>query len=433
MISVEKPLYNRAGSKGTAGSRLSACASVLRTAVDVFLRNLRTKSIRAIVDHITETLPVPGEGLWEPLSVDYTKCLAALLHHPAHVEHLSTSEWGKLMSFCLRILGVADDEDSQLGFRSSNRSTLDDYLDASGRSTPSIPASSLAIREKHAGSTSVTVEIIVCVQLLTSSPNAPVQANAEKILQGLAEFVKSSPIAGSAHQAAFNSINTIISRILFDQSDLVREFLLDTIPVIRHLWNTKLMGLKDELLGTIMFCTIILADTARRDPSESLSRLVERLIHTLHSEYIKRPEKEILQIDEVVLYSKSPVTGPRLGNPKSEHNWTVIWTMSTLFELLDDINIRLSTPRALHELSAKKQRLSSATGDILRDSFSSSGTKSICALQLIPFLLKTQTDIETRRLLQRLIPGILDDNGTISSWTLVAVSRFAMLYCFITT
>ena len=126
------------------------------------------------------------------------------------------------MSFCLRILGVADDEDSQLGFRSSNRSTLDDYLDASGRSTPSIPASSLAIREKHAGSTSVTVEIIVCVQLLTSSPNAPVQANAEKILQGLAEFVKSSPIAGSAHQAAFNSINTIISRILFDQSDLVR-------------------------------------------------------------------------------------------------------------------------------------------------------------------------------------------------------------------
>ena len=193
------------------------------------------------------------------------------------------------------------------------------------------------------------------------------------------------------------------------------------------------MGLKDELLGTIMFCTIILADTARRDPSESLSRLVERLTHTLHSEYIKRPEKEILQIDEVVFYSKSPVTGPRLGNPKSEHNWTVIWAISTLLELLDDISIRLSTPQARDELSAKKQRLSSATGDFIRDSFSSSGTKSICGLQLIPFLLKTQTDIETRRLLQQLIPGILDDNGTISSWTLVAVSRFAMLYCFITT
>lgn len=386
------------------------------------MRNLRTKSIRAIVDHITETLPAPGEGLWEPLSVDYTKCLTALLHHPAHVEHLSTSEWEKLMGFCLRILGVADDEDSQLGFLSS----LDNYLDSSGRSTPSIPTPSLAIREKHAGSTSAMVETILCIQLLTSSPNAPVQANAEKILQGLAGFVKSSPIAGSAHQAAFNSINTVITRVVFDQSDLVREFLLDTIPTIRHLWSTKLMGLKDELLGTIMFCTVILADTARRDPSESLSRLVERLIHTLHTEYVKRPEKDILQIDEVVFYSKSPVTGPRLGNTKSEHNWTVIWTISVLLELLDDINMRLSTPRALHELSTKKQRLSSATGDFIRDSFSSSGTKSICALQLVPFLLKTQSDSETRRLLQRLIPGILDDNGTVSSWSLVAISRLAM-------
>ena len=144
-VAVERTSYNRASSKGASSTRLSTCASVLRIAVDVFLRNLRYKTLRAIVDHITETLPTPEEGLWEPLSAGYTKCLVALLHYPPHVEHLSSSEWDKLMSFCLRSLGLMED-DSQTSFRDSFRTGLDDYLDASGRSTPSIQTSSLAIR-----------------------------------------------------------------------------------------------------------------------------------------------------------------------------------------------------------------------------------------------------------------------------------------------
>lgn len=435
---MEKWYYNRASSKGASSTRLSTCASVLRIAVDVLLRNLRTKSIRALVDHITETLPVPEEGLWEPLSVDYTKCLVTLLHHPRHIEHMNTGEWEKLMNFCLRSLGIFEDEDSQLS-RNGSRSTLDEFLGVSGQSNPSRaskvskPTSSLAIREKHAGGRNVVGEIIRCIQQLVASPSTPVQSNAERILYALMEVVTSSQGAGNGHQAAFNSINTVVTKVLFDQSDLVREYLLDLVPVIRRLWNTKLTGLKDELLGTIMLCTIIFTDAARRDPSEVLSQLIGGLVDTLYSEYTKRPEKEILQIDELVFYSKTllhaerAIIGPRLGNARSEHNWTLIWVISCLLELQEDIIVRLSTSQAVHEMSTKKQRLSSATGDILRESFSSSGTRKICALQLTPFLLKSHIDKETKALLlERLIPDILDDNGAVSSWTMIVISRFAL-------
>lgn len=431
---MEKSAYYRAqrsNSKGPSGSRLSACASVIRTAVDVFLRNLRTKSVRAIVYHVTDTLPVPGEGLWEPLSVDYTKSLAALLQYPPHVEHLGDDEWGALMKFCLRCLGPKEDDDSQLSGRHARRSTLDDYLDPdSGPSTPSRTNPTLTIRERHVGDNSVIEEILVCIQLLTASPNAPVQAHAQKILHGLAEFVKSAPVAGSAHQAAFHSINTVVTKALFDHSTLVRASLLDLIPVIRRLWATKLAGLKDELLVTTLFCTIILCDATRREPSESLADMVEGLMDTLYSEYTRRPEKEILQLDELVFYQRGltqlgkPIIRPRLGNAKSEHNWTIIWAIARLLQLTEEIATQLSVSQAPSGAPYKRQRFTSAIDDIFRDCFSSSGMRRVCALQLIPFLLGDQISLDSKTsLLQRLIPNIADDSPSLSSWTMLAIAR----------
>ncbi|RMJ22779.1 hypothetical protein PHISP_06353 [Aspergillus sp. HF37] len=438
-ILVEKPAYARAqrsNSKGPSGSRLSACASVIRTAVDVLLRNLRTRSVRAIVYDITDTLSVPGEGLWELLSVDYTKALAALLRYPPHVEHLGDDEWGTLIKFCLRGLGLHGDDDFQSSLRNGPRSTLDDYFDAgSGRSTPSGMRPTLAIRERHVGDQSVIEEILVCIQLLIASPNAPVQADAEKILRGLGEFVKSTSVAGSAHQAAFHSINTVVTKALFDQSTLVRASLLDLIPVIRRLWATKHTGLKDELLVTSMFCTIILGDATRREPSESLADLVEGLLDTLYSEYTKRPEKEILQLDELVFYQtnsmqlEKPIVRPRLGSVKSEHNWTVVWAIASLLQLTEEMATRSSVPRTLPEAPFKKQRFTSAVDDIFRDSFSSSGMKRVCALQLIPFLLRGQISLDSKSsLLQRLTPNIADDNASLSSWTMLAIARCHCLH-----
>ncbi|KAJ6184784.1 PIK-related kinase FATC [Penicillium mononematosum] len=378
-VAAERSIYNRAqkSSKTPSASRLSTCASVLRMAVDLFLRNLRIKTVRAIVDHITETIPAPGEGLWEPLSLDYTKCLASLLRYRPHTEHLDEEDWENLISFCLASISPQENEESQLSIRSGYRSVPEDQDASDSRSTP---------------------------QGLPSPPP---------------------------------HINAVVTKVMFDQSELVRSVLLGLVPVIRRLWATKLQLLKEELISTLMLSMVVLVDTARKDPSESLAHDIEALASTLHSEYVKRAEKEILQIDETTLYHNEacrsrPVYGPCLGTARSEHNWTVLWLIAELLKLSDGIHTRIkSESESVREGSNKRQRFSSEIQDVFRDSVSATGTRRICALQLIPFL-ESEVDIETKEsFLKQLFLNVSDGNDAVSSWTMVALTSRTYYACIL--
>ncbi|KAK1140739.1 Serine/threonine-protein kinase tel1 [Aspergillus melleus] len=336
LIAAEKSVFTRANFKGPSASRLSTCASVIRTAIDVFLPNLRVKSVRAITDHITDTLLTPRHDLFDLLGVDYTKCLSTLLNYPPHVEHLGASEWEKLVSFCLRSISLPEDEESEQSFSNSRRSTLDDFRTGGSRGkTPSRATSALAVREKPRGDQSAIIEALNCIQVLTASPSAPIQDSAERILEGLAKFLKSPASIGSGHLAAISSLNSVTMRVLFDQSSLVRVSMLDLIPTIRYLWATKLTSLKDELLVTIMLCMVIIIDTARKEPSELLAQLIDNLVDTLYFEYTRRPEKDSLQIDELTFYQKASsqeqnIAGSPDVGPTSLHDaWQRVWDLAS--------------------------------------------------------------------------------------------------------
>jgi ataxia telangiectasia mutated family protein len=430
-IKAEKSRYNQPSSKNQSSLRLSICASVIRMAVDLFLRNLRIKTVRAIIDHITETIPVPGEGLWEPLSLDYTKSLASILRYHPHTEHLGEYDWENLIGFCLGSLGLRQNEESQLSFR-SGRPTFDDPDASDSRSTPSRMTPAPVNRERHNGNRNSVEEATVCIQLMTKSPNFPLQM-AQNIIERLVGFLEppSITVAGNSQQLAFSSINAVVTKVLFDQSKLVCASLLDLLPVIRRLWaTTKLQTLKDELLVTLMLSMVVLEDAAYKGPSDSLALDVEELANMLQSEYVKRPAKEVLQIDESIFFqsdaaSKRPVYGPRLGNARSEYNWSVIWMIAELRKASDYINSRLKSFESRDEEPNKRQRFNSEIQDIFRDSVSMTGTtKRICALQLVPFL-ESEIDVETKETyLKRLILSISDDNSTVASWTMVALTRY---------
>lgn len=439
MITIERTAFirsQRSQKRKPSTARISSCASVLRIAVDIFSRNLRAKTVRAVVEHITDTIKIPGEGLWESLSVDYTKCLTCLLHYPPHLEHLGDAEWERLVDFCLAAISTQEIDESQLSIRSGHRSAHEDPPDASdGRSTPLRMTPAPIARERYVGDRNAIGEVVVCIQLLTTCPSAPVQAAAENILQCLVEFVKSpSMMAGNAPQLAFSSINAVVSKVMFDQSDLVRSTLLDLIPVIRRLWTTKFHNLKDELLVSIMFCVVILVDAGQKNPSEPLAQLIEGLANTLQSEYVKLSEKELLQIDEVVFFKATadqnrPIYGPRLGNARSEYNWTLIWVIATLLKLSGDVAARAPGHDSTREESAKRQRLASGIEDVFRDALSVTGSQRICALQLIPFLESDFDGEKKVSFFQRLIPHITDDNGAVSSWTMIALASIANTAC----
>jgi ataxia telangiectasia mutated family protein len=204
---------------------------------------------------------------------------------------------------------------------------------------------------------------------------------------------------------------------------------LRLIPVIRRLWATKLQSLKDELLVTLMHCTVVLADAARKDLSESLERSIEGLTHSLHAEYVRRPEKELLQVDDVVFHGVTemknrPLYGPRLGSSRSELNWSLIWVIANLLKLSEDVSARTADRNSLREASGKRQRLNSGIEDVFRDAASATGARRICALQLLPFLERTIDVDRKESFLRRLTPNIIDDNGAISSWTMIALARF---------
>jgi ataxia telangiectasia mutated family protein len=284
-------------------------------------------------------------------------------------------------------------------------------------------------REKFVGDRNTVGEVLACIQLLISSPTAPVQAAAESILQALVEFVKSpSLMAGNAHQLAFSSINTVVSRVLFDQSELAQSSLKDLIPVIRRLWSTKLQSLKDELLATIMLSLVIFADAAHKKPSESLFHSIEGLTSCLQSEYVKRSDRELLQADEIVFYQKGghrdgPLYGPRLGNARSEHSWTVLWALANFLKLTAKVAVQEPDHTVPGELPSKRQRLTSGIDDVFRDAISGTGAQRICALQMVPFL-EADVDIDKKEsFVQRAIPSILDDNSTVSTWTMIALTR----------
>lgn len=379
---------------------------------------------------------MPGEGLWDVLSVDYTKCLTSLLHYAPHSEHLGDAEWEKLIEFCLAVINTQEGDESQLGIRSGNRSAPEDLLDANdSRSTPvRLTTPGPANRARSASNINAIGEVVECIQLLTVSPSAPVQAAAETILQALVEFVITCPaIAGNTQQLAFSSINAVALKVLFDQSDLVRSSTLGLIPVVRRLWPTKVMKLKDELLITLMVWMVVLFDGVHEDPPERVTRTIEDLIDTLHSEYLKRPEKDLLQIDDITLNStpmesNRPVYGPRLGSSRSEHNWTVIWSIANLSKLSGNPQVHSPDSDVADDKSSKRRRFNSSVDDIFRDAVSATGTRRVCALQLVPFLVNERSIEQKEDLIQRLVPNILDDNSAISSWTMVALARSVYQY-----
>ncbi|KAL4941065.1 hypothetical protein BDV06DRAFT_195262 [Aspergillus oleicola] len=434
-ISTDKQVYNRASSKtkGTASSRLSTCASVIRTAVDALLSNLRSKSVRAVLEHITDVLVSPGSDLFELLSVDYTKCLSTILHYPAHVEHLSVEEWESVMRVCLNLINASFNDDSQQNTWSPRSSNLDDYLGASGgRSTPSRMTPALALREKPKGPRGAVEEALLCIRVLSGTPNAPIQENAENILLGMTKYVRSSRIAGSSHQTAFDTINTVVMRIIFDNAELTRNTLLDLVPAIRQNWATKLMGLRDELLVTTMFIVTTLNDDIRRNPTETLRDAIDGLIDTLQLEYSRRPEKDVLQVDDLVFESKNQTTAekfqmwPRLESARSDSNWTVLWAIARLLETSEALTSRLSPTPTEGETPNKRQRLASKVDDVFRDAVGSFGARRLCALQLISFLPNNYAPIEPKAsLLERLIPSIHDDNTTLSCWAMIAIASIA--------
>ncbi|EED22945.1 phosphotidylinositol kinase Tel1, putative [Talaromyces stipitatus ATCC 10500] len=434
-VAIEKSVYSRSSKSSNRSAttpRLPLCASAFRATLEVSVAVLRTKTVHAIIDHIVQTLTQPGDGLWDLLAIDYIKGLRLLLEYPAHVEHLTESDWVDAITFCLSCLKSNENEGTQLSVRSSHVSLTDAATDTEGgRRTPSRAISTRnVVSSSSQVNRSISDEAVVCIQLLTATPTAPLQDVVRQLMSELLIYLSSSTSANGSQ--ALKAINNLLDRVICDQCALVKELLPDIIPVIRRLWMTKLPAVKDEVLVTMMLCMDLLRSNSRALFAQDSLQPLEDLVETLELEYTKRPEKDYLQIDDLVFYQNDAnlkqvyLFGPRLGNPRSEQNWTLIWTISSLIGILDKTLNHMSNSAEDELAPNKRPRLSSRTDDVLRDCLASTGPRKGYCLQLLSFLGRRMSVEDKVSLLSRLAVSIVDDNPFTSNWTLLVISNIAI-------
>ncbi|KAI7976770.1 hypothetical protein EIK77_010001 [Talaromyces pinophilus] len=426
-VALEKSAYSR--SRSASAPRLPLCALAFRTTVEVSVAVLRTKTVHAAIDHVVQTLIQPGDGLWELIAIDYVKGLRLLFEYPAHVEHLAGGDWVDAITFCISCLSFTGVDTAQLSIRTSHRSVLSEADDEGSRMTPSrtTSARNAPFSSSSQVNRSIADEAVVCIQLLTATPTAPLHERVRQLMSALLIYLSSTMPANASQ--ALKAINNLLERVICDQCALVKDFIPDIIPVIRRLWLAKSPAVKDEVLVTMLLCMDLLRSSPQSlFPDASLQPL-EDLLETLENEYTRRPEKEQMQIDDLIFYQNDIISprlclfGPRLGSPRSEHNWTLIWTISSLIGILDKASGHKSNYAGNELASNKRPRLSSRTDDVSRECFTSTGARKGYCLQLLSFLGGRMSVEEKASILNRLAGSIVDDSPSTSNWTLLAVSK----------
>lgn len=447
LATSEKSVYVKASkttTKNQSGSRLSSCATVVRLAVEVGVRKLRPKTVKAVVDHITQTLPTVNEGYCEPLCLDYLKSLRTVLEFQAHVEHMPKEEWHDLIDFCNEGITLSQ---SSAGNDSSTTHSTQNVLSGTGGSSVQIAASTGSRRESgaqefaHGRGKNNVEELVFCLCQLTSSPNAPILEKAQSMMVTLMNLLHSSANAGRSHQAAFATMNRILARITTNDISLTQDIVEGIVPLIRRLWPTKSMPLKDEMLITLFHLRPYISTISVSEDAESFRAELEGLLQSMQSEYSKRAERDQLQLDELRFLSRSgarykpvplSIAGVhlRMGSTKSEQSWAIPQTLGFLLSAVGTYaatRTKHDTTGDVEDSRRKRRRMVQPLDDLLRQTKNSLPTGRLCALQVISFLLDqmSATKDVLIQVLEYLLSCISDENGTIASWAMIGLARYA--------
>ncbi|KAJ5005626.1 Serine/threonine-protein kinase TEL1 [Colletotrichum sp. SAR 10_99] len=172
-----------------AGSRLSKCAEALRLAVAHGASKLKRKTLIAVIGHITQTLPGPGEDadFVEPLLKDYVRSLAALLGHQPNSEHLAILDadgWLACVDFCIDTVSrYLENADRDSISRASPAPGTASMGFSTGRSTN---PSQRVTGQIHRGTVQ---DLLHCIYLLVIPPNAPLWRRTKDLSKTLIQIL----------------------------------------------------------------------------------------------------------------------------------------------------------------------------------------------------------------------------------------------------
>lgn len=440
--------------KATALKRLEECGRGLRTVVTAGVSKFRKTTVKALVLHILQTLPVPGEqNFFEGLSQAYVKCLSIVCEYQPHVEHLKTRveesntdqvlrqplTWQDVVEFCIEGIAMFQDQAApELSpLPNSNGSSLlrTSTLSMSRRSRDGTPQPARSQR-----SSAVKTELddlVTCLHHLTRSTNAPVPELAEPILSTLIQFLRVSDKGRMSLHFAFASINSVLSKVGSSSIDDTQAAISELYPIIKDLWQSRSPSLKEEMLITLILTRNHISSILSHPKHTSFAVDIENLFEALQADYSRRLERDQLQLNDLHLTSEfvseksSFLVLPPFQlsgrSAHSENQWSVLHLMAYYVHLLDANKKRTQerSDQNVYEEARKRRRPSYMLSDIVRQVTTGISSSKISALQIISFYssLSPLTPSEIREILDSVTPVLADQHGTIASWAMVAIVR----------
>ncbi|MCJ1247312.1 Serine/threonine-protein kinase tel1 [Trapelia coarctata] len=444
----EKTTYAKASKavRSLASTRLSASASALCLAVEVGLHTMRHKTVKALIDHITQVLPTSDESFCEPILKDYAKALRTLLEYRPHVEHLSKEDWQGLVDFCIEGIQVSlNVEDAQSSVLTVSHSSNRLLGCASRSATPSTLGSSYTHGSSAKGNSSVENirtldEFVYCLHYLLSTSNAPVLGKASAVFAIILALLRVPSTAG-AHHAAFMCINTALYAVITEDIDLARQTFRDLVPHIRRLWHTKSQALREEMTITVINSEALLFRLMQLDDYEDCKSDLQGLLDAISLEYAKRSERDQLQFDDLDLvlgYSdndtyavlRTKAFNLRQGTVKSEQSWAVLDITTSIFATLENSRLSSSVSAGVDDVATprKRRKVISAVDTLLQPLESASTSDRLISLQSFAFIAgKINFDEESvLRVLEAMIPILSSDVSDLANWAMIALSCTAL-------
>lgn len=425
----------RAGvkSKTTASAtegRLSSCSATLRVAIEVGVRNIRSKSVKALIEHIITNFS-DADGNPEPvLATDYARNLSVILGHEPHAEHLSQDYWKTAMNFCLEKMKIFPQSDLKLGSSILTQ-----------RSSRSHLASFQTNGEKGTLPRHVLDDLVNVVRSLVSVPFAPLLHKGPEAVDAMAQFLHNSPHSAKPQVDAFVVINTILLQIRMENVKFAKEFTRDALSLTKSLWNTKLSALKDEMLSMLILLHPFVEMLAQEGENELIHTAISNLVETMKGEYTRRPIKDQLQLSQLSLRLNLQQPSNGLQGPvfalhdaqtngentsSAEHNWTLLKLLAQFAcwsHSFDQRNGKRSlSPGAGPQ---KRQRVAHWSDELFRMLSDFSIPTRLCSLQIVCFMGQ-YTPVEEEvlsSLMEKLSTLILDDNSSVASWAYLALAR----------
>ncbi|MCJ1380039.1 Serine/threonine-protein kinase tel1 [Xylographa soralifera] len=426
--------------KSQSDARLSACASLLRLAVKIGVRTIRKKTVRALIDHITQTLPSSDDQNYEPLLNDYVKALRIILEHQPHLEHFSKKEYHSLVDFCSDGIQFA----ISIGETNTILSSLPNRSGPFSRSVaPSTMGSSLGQARKlgfgaHADGDTVKVldDFVFCLSCLLRTTNATILDKAGAVAEVLLTLLQASA-AGSAHQATFVSLNLILIRCITEDIGLVQHTFKNAIPHIRRLWQTKSAGLREEMLITLIYGENLMSSLLSMEEHSECRNDLQGLLDICTAEYVKRAERDQLQLDDLDLTLTCsqlknhavlilPTIRLRLGTARSEWAWASLHVIAKIFCALYNFSCLSSSELTADEIVTppKRRKIANRFDALLTSLNSSSLQDGLLALKLVTFVMGS-INLDQDRILQTveaLSSCLSSDHSIKANWSMVAMS-----------